>query len=276
MTAEFLPDIKADAYHQLPGLSSSIATTLIMKSPLHAWMQHPHYGGKGKKPTKAMNLGTVVHALVLGAGKEYAVLEYDNYKTKLAQEARDVAIVRGLVPILAHEHDEAVVIAAKVTHGLSERGFDLNGRSELAFTWGEPSLSGPVRCRGMADHVWVDRGVILDLKIVSDAEPSSVMKSAERFGYAIQAAAYSRALAAVRPELAGRVDFLFAFCETEPPYAMNLSRPDGVFREIGERRWLRAVESWGKSVAANKWDGYDGINYLTSPPWALTSEENAA
>ena len=274
-TARFLPGVSPDEYHLLPGLSSSIATTLIAKSPAHAYDQHPLYGNHGKAPTKEMDLGSVVHALSLGLGKPFAVLEFDNYKTKLAQESRDTARARGLIPILAREHDEAQVIASKVRHQLAERGLALDGVSELAFAWSEPSSSGPVECRGMADHVKIDQALIIDLKIVGNAAPSHVERSAENFGYAIQAVAYSRALAAIDPSLAGRVQFLFAFCESVRPFAINISRPDGLFRELGERRWLRAVETWGRCLAENAFPAYGSdINYLSSPPWALTKEES--
>src|SRR5687767_12481495 len=81
---------------ETPSLSASIAHTLVSKSPIHAWMQHPRLGGRGKKPTRAMDLGSVVHALLLGAGKEYCVIrapdgepEYEDFKKKAAREARD-------------------------------------------------------------------------------------------------------------------------------------------------------------------------------------------
>ncbi len=276
MTARILK-VSPEEYHQLPGLSSSTACTLLAKSPLHAWMEHGYYGGKGKKATKAMDNGSVVHNLVLGAGKPFAVLNFDDYRTNAAKDARDAAIADGKTPILGKHHDEAALTAVKILAGLKARGLMLDGLSECAFQWEEASSSGPVQCRGMMDHVITDRGVIIDLKIVANAAPTSVMKSAENFGYAIQAAAYTRALVKLRPELAGKVQFLFAFCEADAPYDMNLCRPDGSFEELGERRWLRAVEKWGACLAADDFPGYGGgaVNYISPPTWALTNEEFA-
>jgi hypothetical protein len=78
----------------------------------------------------------------------------------------------------------------------------------------------------------------------------------------------------VKPELAGRGDFLFAFCETDEPFALNLSRPSGAFRELGERRWLRACETWAGCLKAGAFPGYDahGVNVLAPPGWVLKSE----
>lgn len=270
-------DVGPDEYHQLPGLSASIATTLITRSPLHAHAEHPSYGARGKAPTKAMDRGSVCHRLALGVGKEFEVLDFGDYRTKAAQTARDAARARGLVPILREDYDEAAAIAARVVAELGRRGIVFDGRSELALGWTEDTGGdGPVECRGMLDHLRADQRTIIDLKFVASAAPASVERSAESFGYAIQRAAYVRALSALRPELAGRVDFLFVFAEVDEPYAINVCRGDGAFRELGERRWARAVTEWARCVRANHWPSYgEGINQLSVPGWALTREEAA-
>ena len=271
--AEIL-DVSPEEYHLRPGLSASIATVLIERSPRHAKAQHPAYGGKGRAPTKATDLGSVVHAIVLGKGKQFAPVPFDDYRTAAARKTRDDMRTEGLVPLLWHEHDNATVIAERVREGLAARGIVLDGRSEFAIEWEEPSRNGPVLCRGMMDHVWLDAGRILDLKIVADASEKAIERSAERFGYAIQATAYQRALSRLRPALAGRTEFLFAFCETEDPYAMNVTTPCGAFREIGERRWRRAVETWGHCTEHDDWPDYGlGINYISPPAWVLAREE---
>lgn len=276
MTAKLL-DVTPDEYHLLDGLSSSIASTLITRSPKHAWQQHPRFGGNGKRPTKEMDRGAAIHALVLGKGKQFAILDFEDYKKKAAQEARDAAREQGLIPILSHQFLEWGTAAESIRNQLADRDIYLDGLSEQAIEWHESSAHGPVQCRAMFDHVWLDRGVILDLKITHDANPAKVERSSENFGYAIQETAYRRALAALRPELAGRVDFLFCFVEPEAPYAMNITRGDGVFRELGERRWLRAVETWGECLATDEWPAYgSGVNPLYPPPWALTREFEAA
>jgi hypothetical protein len=270
MNARIL-DVTPDEYHLLPAFSSTIAKTLIEKSPVHAKVL------RGKKPTKGMDRGSVVHRLVLGKGKAFEVLNFGDYKTKAAQSARDAARANGRVPILGEDFEEASLAAESIRIQLADRGIDLDGESEVAVEWYEPSAHGPVQCRAMFDHVWFDRGIILDLKVTENAAPSFVERTAENLGYAIQQAAYRRALIALRPELAGREDFLFAFCEGEDPFAMNLTRPDGLFRELGDRRWSRAVASWAECLATDTWPAYGtGVNPLSAPVWALSKEEGVA
>lgn len=271
-------DIEPDEYHLREGLSASIANTLITRSPRHAQHEHPKMGGVGKAPTPEMDFGQVGHAIVLGRGRRFAPVPYDDYKKQDARKARDEIRAAGLIPILHHQLTRAEKCAAAVIRQLEERGIRLNGRSELAVEWYELSSRGPVLCRAMFDHAWIDDGLVLDLKIVGNAESSQIERSAERFGYAIQAHAYKRALTALRPKLEGRVQFLFAFVESDEPYAMNLTAPDGGMRDIGERRWRRAVETWADCMKTygpdRPWPGYgEGVNQLSAPAWALLREE---
>ena len=241
---------------------------LINQSPAHAKEQ------RGKAPTKEMDRGTGIHKLVLGKGREFAAVEAKDWRTNAAKEARDEARAKGLIPVLADDLEEWGVAAATFLDELAARGFSLTGQSEVAVAWTEPTAFGPVRCRGMLDHVWIAEGRIFDLKVTENAAPPSVERTAEQLGYAIQAAAYSRALVALRPELAGRVSFHFAFMEPAAPHAVNIAKPDGAFRELGERRWARAVDTWAACSKAGRWPGYGPeITTLSPPPWAMAREE---
>lgn len=270
MNAEIL-DITPDEYHALPHFSSSMAKTLISRSPRHAREI------RGKPPTKEMDFGTVGHRLVLGKGKDYAVLPFDDWRTKAAKESREAARAEGLVPIKHDDFTRAEQLAGTVRTELLARGLELDGESEIAITWEEQTEHGVVLCKAMLDHAWLDAGRILDLKFTENAAPFAIERNAESLGYAIQRAAYVRAITQLRPSLAGKVDFLFAFCETESPFAVNLTRPDGMFREIGDKRWARALATWARCLAENDWPAYGaGVNQLSAPPWALRNEEFAA
>lgn len=260
-------DISPDEYHARPGLSSTIAKTLLARSPLHAKSMI------GKRPTKGMDRGSIIHRLLLGKGKDYVVINHANFTTKLAKAERDAARAAGLVPVIADDFEDYCKAAESIRVQLADRDLILDGESEVAIEWDEPSQHGLVTCRGMLDHAWLDSGLILDLKITEDAAPSAIERTAENFGYAIQAAAYTRAVTALDPSLAGRVRFLFAFCEPDEPYAVNIVQPDGVFRELGDRRWDRAVREWGRCEATGIWPSYGtAVNQLTPPTWALAKE----
>lgn len=278
VTAQILIDIDPDAYHERSEFSSTIAKTLIEKSPLHARAASPLFGGSGKKPTKDMDFGSVVHTLALGKGKRIAALDYDNFLTKDAKRDREAARAAGLVPVLQKDFERAVAAAKRIAENLRERGIVLDGESEVAITWVEETEHGPVPCKAMFDHVWLDRGRILDLKVTANAAPQFIERNAENMGYAIQEAAYRRALTALDPgRYAGRIEMLFAFAENAEPFALNLSRGNGLFRDLGEQRWQRALNTWARCIKEDRWPSYGtGVNPLSPPAWALAREEEAA
>jgi hypothetical protein len=274
-----LLDITPDEYHRRDGLSSTLAKIIVESSTLHAWQAHPCYGGKeaaddtDDDETVEQTIGTVVHRLVLGKGKSYRVLEHKDWRKNEAKADKAATRAEGLIPILRHVFDGAQKTAVEIMKRLVDRGIRLDGTSEQAMEWHEHSSSGPVLCRGMMDHLSATRTTIYDLKIVKSAAPAMIERSAETFGYAIARAAYTSGVTHCFPELAGRVEKLFIFCERYPPYAMNVVRPDGAFRELGERRWRRAVEAWGLAIKQQRWFAYgDGINTISPPAWALARE----
>lgn len=267
MSAQLL-NVTADEYHAIEAFSSSTAKVVLARSPGHARI------GMKKKPTKAMEGGDIVHRLLLGKGKEFEPIQHGDYKTKAAQEKRDAARKAGLVPVLAHELEEYAVAAEAIRVQLADRGIILDGLSEQAITWVEKTKHGDVLCKGMLDHVWPDIGIVLDVKTTHDVSQAVIEKTAENFNYAIQSAAYTRALVALDPDLAGRVAFSFIFAETAEPYAVNVTEPDGPFQELGLRRWLRAVNIWAECQATGKWPTVYGanVNPLSPPSWALARE----
>ena len=266
-TSASLLELSPDEYHALDAFSSSAAETTIARSVGHARV------GYRKVPTKAMESGDIIHRLLLGKGKDYQVVQASDWRTKAAQAQRDAARAQGLVPVLTEDFERLNVAAENIRCQLADRGIILDGRSEQAITWTEHTEFGDVPCKALFDHVWPEQGIIIDLKTTADASPSAVERTAENLGYGIQRAAYTRALTALDPGLAGRVAFAFVFCEIEEPYAINICEPDGVFAELGERRWWRAVTEWARCLRDGKWPTYGtAVNPISAPAWALARE----
>lgn len=271
MTARLI-DVTPDAYHQLPGLSKSYATTLVQRSPLHAWQEHPAFGGGTKKSTKLMDRGAILHALVLGKGASFAPCPFDDWKTKAAQKTRDDYRAAGLIPVLSEDLHAYEVAAKAIRARLESTGRFLAGKSEVAIAWQEPSSVGPVDCRCMIDHLDVEQGLSYELKIKDDVNPEKIEASTERELYSIGAAAYIRAIAALYPDLAGKIEFRYVFAEPNPPYAIYAPEPDGLFLEAGEKHWLRAVDVWGRCLKTQFWPDYQEFKYISRPQWALRKD----
>jgi hypothetical protein len=273
MSARIL-DVTAAQYHadpcERPSLSSSVAHTIVSRSALHAWSDHPRFGNHRPAATDAMSDGSIIHAMLLGSGPQLDVIEADNFRTKAAQELRDAAIEAGRLPVLARRYAELQLTVNALHVNLLEFGIDLqDGASEVPIEF----ETGGVLCRSMLDNLNHARGRIVDLKTITSADPRTCSRHAVDYGYDIQRAAYVQALEALKPELAGRVDFIFAFCEIEPPYAVVPLRASGQLRALGDSRWGRAVDTWKRCLETDVWPGYlTTVGELEPPPWAIIDE----
>lgn len=284
--ARYLGDMPPERYHsdpvgEVPTLSSSCAATLINRSPFHAWLEHPRLGKCRDEETEAMSAGTLLHALVLGKGLDrIAVLDVDDYRTKDAKAARDAAIAAGRTPIKRAQFEAAERLATDVRAELTDRGIVLDGASEVAVTWTETATDGtPVQCRAQLDHVKPEAGIIYDLKTCRSAHPRAIQSHIIEYGYDVQHAAYTSALRKLHPELAGKMRMEFLFVETLPegaPRRVLLARValDGMFRELGARRWQRAIDEWAACLRTKRWPDYYGGNVveIQAPGWILSNE----
>jgi len=304
MSARIL-EVSPDEYHRLPQFSSTIAKALITQCASKARdayvrkleaieAEDESEDELSDDQRKRRDNGTVQHALVLGRGAERIKVipkellsSNGAYGTAASKAARDAARAAGLVPVKEPEMEIHERVAAAIKARIAEAGHTLDGTSELAIAWTE---SG-VECRAMLDHVVIwgvplhtsgivvsNQGapgaIIYDLKIVGDAHPDRCERTAENLGYAIQAAAYTRGLTALYPQLGGRIEFRFLFVESKRPYELWDPSLAGPFREIGERRWLRAVNAWAEGLATNRWPGYrtpDRVE-ISAPMWTLKAE----
>mgnify|MGYP001559543461 CR=1 FL=1 len=271
--AEYLADPCAT-----PSLSNSIAQLLDGKSPLHAHARHPRLGGVASVDTEATLGGSLLHALLLGQGKELAVLDVKDWRTKAAQEAKLLALAEGKVPIKRAEYEESQLVASRVLEKLeSSFGIVLKGESEIVALWEETTREGElVQCRGMLDHLILGdtSATIIDLKRCRSAHPEACARTAHGYGYAIQRAAYVSAVESIRPNLAGRVDYIIPFIEVDDGVVDVVPcRLTGEFRDSGERKWRRAVEIWARCMRENRWPGYtQEIIDLAPPPWATAKD----
>lgn len=258
-----------------PSLSQSTAHTLISRSPLHAYRQHPRLGGQAKATTPAMDKGTIIHSLVFdgeGSCSFVELLPHEDYRKKDAQADRDAAIAAGKTPVLMREWLTCKDTAKAIKQQLDAFGIRFDGQSEAVGLWTERTDEGEeVLCRCRIDH-WAEP-VIYDLKTTSDATRSKCERSIEDHGYDIQAAAYISAAEKSFPELVGRVRFVNIFVETEEPYLVHPIEQKATFLSVGRSKWRRAINLWAKCLRENNWPGYaTEIARVDAPPWAINRE----
>lgn len=260
---------------RVPSLNSGIAHLLVSESPLHAWHAHPRFGhGSNGIGTEAMQDGALIHRLLLGKGKDFCVVDFNDYRTDAAKEIRDTAIAGGKIPVKRREWERLCEVAGRLRDKCAAYGFDFSkGDCELAVEWIDDTDTISVLCRSMFDFVQLERGVIVDVKKVASANPRQISRTFFDYGFDIQNTAYTRALEALRPELQGKVRLTFLFLEIERPYSVVPVEPGGEFREIGALRWERALQTWRQCVDSGRWPGYcETTVRLEAPRWLVTQE----
>jgi hypothetical protein len=162
-------DLPEAAYHRDPvvggSLSSSGARTLLKECPaiFRYEQQHP-------KTSKAFDFGTAAHREVLGVGGDIVVCDYENWKTKKAQEEAAAARLAGKTPILTHEHQQVQAMAKALRdHPLAEALLTPEGGTpEQTLVWQDEATG--IFCRAMLDWLPARNGnrlVVADYKGLS-------------------------------------------------------------------------------------------------------------
>jgi len=254
---------------ETPTLNASTAKELITRSPLHAWQFHPRLGGSERDGTVSTENGSLIHALVLGAGRKIVAIDGDDFRTKAAKEARAVALEAGQIPVIASKLKFAEATAAVLKRRIADLGVQLDGQSEVTGMWRSPE---GVLCRCRFDHLPKEPSDILEFKTCESAHPQAIQRAIELFGYDIAAAAYSEAHATIHPT-PRPVRYRWIFAECEPPHAVTIVRFEGTMATLGNRRWSRAKAIWQRCLAEGRWPGYtDGEIAVEASEWAIKRE----
>jgi hypothetical protein len=269
-----IADVPAVQYHQdelgteQPSLSASIAKVLLQESPAHAKARHPRLTDYPifRDEADHLDLGEVVHSLLLDGGASVDVVPFDNWRTNASKEARDVSRLAGRVPLLQHKWEQALTISENVKEELRNIAITprplTNGKPEQTLTW----MEGDVYCRARLDWLSNDHSIIDDLKTSSrSANPHGFDRTLFSMGYDISAAFYIRGVRAVTGIEA---TFRWVVVETTPPYALSVLTlaPDAL--ALADAKVDHAIKIWGECIATNRWPGYsDRLCHIEAPPW---------
>jgi hypothetical protein len=271
-------DIDIDDYHRdpVPGgsLSSSSARKLLPPScPAKFRWEQDHPGPTSKRH---FDLGHAAHMLVLGAGPELVVIDAPNYKTKAAQAVQAEAHACGAVPLLTHEHDQVLAMAAAIRqHPIAGPLFDPeHGTPEISLIWQD----GPTGIMRRARFDWLPhqyegrRLIIPDYKTCRSADLTALSKAVNDHGYHLQARWYldgAQALGLAGPDSA----FVFVCQEKDPPYVVSIVELDSTALRIAEAKNRRAIQIYAYCTERNEWPAYhEAIALLSLPRWAEMEE----
>jgi hypothetical protein len=240
-----------------PSLTQSIAKILLERSPLHAWTAHPRLNPDWDEDNdKKFDLGNVAHALVLGRGKDFEILPFDDYRTKAAQQARDAAHDAGRVAILQHQYERAIDMQQLALTQL-DRHEDSDaftcGATEVMLCWQEDGIW----FRALVDFLHNGLRTVDDYKTTDmSVAPHVIGIRAEAAGWHIQAAFIERGLDILDPTNIGKRRFRFIAQETAPPHALTVMHMDNHWLGMGDKQVNIAANIWRRCIQSDSWPGY--------------------
>jgi hypothetical protein len=255
-------DVPEDAYHTDRAISfgptlSASGAKVLLKSPA----QFAYERENGSNGTKSMDLGTLVHTLVLGVGVELVVIDCDNWMSPKNRALRDEALAAGKWAVNRTEIAKAEAMAESIRSHPTAGPLFIDGLPEVTLYWTDPETG--VRMRARLDYLLPDR--IVDLKTTSDGSPEGFAKSCAKYGYRESAANYiegHRVLLGFAPE------FLLVTVESNEPYRVRVWRFGVADLEVGANRMAEARRLFAKHEA----EGYPqldlGVTEIIMPAWA--------
>lgn len=252
-----------------PSLSTGIVAALAQKSPAHARYMHPALGKAPREATTRTDIGSAVHARILG-GAHIVYLPYDDWRKQDAQDERDAAYRAGDIPLLRKHQDMVENTAASATRYLN-RAIGVDRVMEQTLVW---QHEAGVWCRSRPDIIYRDKRLVVDVKTCSDAAPAEwIRRSLWASNYDLQAALVLDGLYSIT---GFSHDFIFLAVEIDPPYACSLVGVGATMLDIANAKLSRAAALWRTCLDDQSWPMYsDEIVYAEPPAWALWDHEHA-
>jgi hypothetical protein len=273
--------MSAEDYHAdpcaVPSLTASIAAILTSQSPLHAWTAHPRLNPNyTREVSDKFDLGTVAHALLLEGESAAEVLDFPDWRTKDAKEAREAARAAGRIPLLSKHWANVETMVSAVNSQLDALPIEprpfTDGKPEQTLIWEE---DGGVVCRARLDWLRDDLTLIEDLKTTArSANPEGWSRNLYGIGSDVQAAFYLRGLRTIygldgfQGPMILDPAFRWIVCESTPPYALSINALGPAALALAEAKVEAAIKVWRECLEADHWPGYpQTVCYADLPGW---------
>lgn len=257
------------SYHALKALSASGVDALVNECPWKFWQSSPWNSAYAAENKRAFDIGTAAHLAVLEPeqyDERVRRVPYKDYRTAKAQELRDGAYADGKVPIKDDEHEMIARLAAAISEQAGS--YFTGGEAEVSLTW---ELDG-VPCKARPDYLIRDRGLIVDLKTTTSANPHVIARKAFNEGWPARVAWYKEAVARAHLSewaIVLHLRYIFVVVETKAPHLIQLFELDERAEAWGQQIVRRGLALFRRCMAKGEWPAYgEGVQKLGLPAWA--------
>jgi hypothetical protein len=273
--------LPAEKYFEIEAASSHLLSTMVRQSPLHAKTEKP--------PTKAKDLGSLFHLLVLephrvatdvavkpadaGRGSNAAKKVLVDWALDLLQcnppeTTPGLALGKALDEMLAvlepriAENEALFVVGQGMMNDAQRMRDSLMGKSigRAIFEDGEPEVTmlaidpaTGVLCRIRVDWMPTGHWLQVDLKSAANVCYDEFGRAAGKYNYHIQAAFYRHVEALVSRQM--RKKFLHVVVENVPPYDSAFYEIDEDSLAAGTRRYEQALRLYARCMELGKFPG---------------------
>lgn len=247
-----------EEYHSSAGISSTQVKSFAKLNPQQWYHQYLDPCRPKQTPTKAMQLGTLTHAMVLEPdtiSKTFGVLNFSR-ATKLGKAELADMQAAGLTVVSQEDYDLAAAMTAAIRkHKLANQLLS-GGQAEQSFyrTDEETSLTIKARCDYITDTH------IIDVKTCIDSDPDVWIKAAASMRYDLQAIHYQQV---IEP-----LPFAFVNVAKSWPHSVSVVElhPDDMSRAATQ--WRELLNALADHIERDDWPGFDEIARPLMPAWA--------
>ena len=220
---------------------------------------------KPRETSKAMELGTLIHAATLEPetlGDLVIVSPYPDFRTKEAREWRDHQVSMGKI-IVPEEDLQRVSDVAEVVLEDYHLQFPAGYKTEVA-VFGKTGETG---IKGLIDLVPDGLDCLIDLKTTGEIGGlDAIQRTIVNRGYHWQAALYLDLWNAASNEK--RTRFVFCFVEVDSPHETAWVELSENLLELGRAGYMNALAKWQTCVATNRWPKQiEGITMIETPKY---------
>lgn len=212
----------------------------MAQSPAH----YMHRISEESKSSAAQQLGTAVHAMVLGGNP---VVAYDGVRRGKEYEAFVVKHA-GSTILTAADHTKAMEMHDAVATCDLAASLLRGAHKEHRFGW----RIGDRDCQGTPDAYTSD--YVVDLKTCASSDPRRFMWDARKYHYASQLSWYMHGLRAAG-HAAPRDAYIIAV-ESAPPHCVVVYHLTERMLDVAERTWRGWWERLMVCEASQSWPGY--------------------
>lgn len=224
-------------------------------------------------PSSAMDIGTVVHAVLLDRkhiDEVVAVYPGSCYRSDGGLNGHAAKAFRADNPErIALKAADASVVASCVQAVVDSESFywidHPDAHREQVIRWNQI-----MPCRAMVD-LFVDDGTDIyafDVKTTAAIELAKFVPTARRLRYWLQDAHYSTGLQLLNRK---RVTFEFLCVETQPPYRVARRRYDDAARNLAFDRYAEILDELAACYESNDWSDVaeGGVDFIQLKPWEV-------